>query len=303
MSNELICSALGVSPDYWPPDHYALLGLRAGDVEPEVVEERVLARMERLRKYQLAHPEAVTDAMNRLAQALVCLSDPVAKRAYDAALRPKAITSSFQEIYGEPEPGPYELAPPEPTTLPALSSVPRASRSWTGEPRTRRPGHTNADARRELYRRLGAARRLLATWRELRDCLAHPRTKLGPADAIEFVGALMDVRDRSVGFDSFGLPGQPGSVVLGLARQSLPLSEFRHLSAGQRVELASDWLAGDAKLSSMYDDLLREVRRGRRWVPRPFRHFLRAVATDALDLTLLVLGLAALGLAIWRTRY
>ena len=35
--------------------------------------------MERLRRYQLAHPDAVTDAMNRLAQALVCLTDPAAK--------------------------------------------------------------------------------------------------------------------------------------------------------------------------------------------------------------------------------
>ena len=80
MSTALICSALGLRPDQWPPDHYALLGLRPGDADAPTVEERVLDRMERLRRYQLAHPDAVTDAMNRLAQALVCLTDPAAKR-------------------------------------------------------------------------------------------------------------------------------------------------------------------------------------------------------------------------------
>src|SRR5437763_2442544 len=87
MSNALICAALGVRPDQWPPDHYALLGLPPGEVDLAAVEGRVLDRMERLRRYQLAHPDAVTDAMNRLAQALVCLTDPAAKAAYDATLR------------------------------------------------------------------------------------------------------------------------------------------------------------------------------------------------------------------------
>src|SRR6516165_6342633 len=94
MSIELICNALGLPPDRWPPDHYALLGLPAGDVDSAAVEERVLDRMERLRRYQLAHPDAVTDAMNRLAQALVCLTDPAAKAAYDASLRPGSVSAS-----------------------------------------------------------------------------------------------------------------------------------------------------------------------------------------------------------------
>src|SRR5438270_8832841 len=114
MSSELICSALGVSPDRWPPDHYALLGLPVGDVDPAAVEERVLDRMERLRRYQLAHPDAVTDAMNRIAQALVCLTDPTAKAAYDAAFRPVPLpTPPPAQVEVEESPGPYPLAPPE----------------------------------------------------------------------------------------------------------------------------------------------------------------------------------------------
>src|SRR4051812_18757529 len=42
MSTPLICAALGVRPHDWPPDHYALLGLSAGEVNAAEVEARVL---------------------------------------------------------------------------------------------------------------------------------------------------------------------------------------------------------------------------------------------------------------------
>src|SRR4051794_41288939 len=117
MSVELICSVLGLPPGRWPPDHYTLLGLEPGSADVAQVEGHVLDRMERLRRYQLAHPDAVTDAMNRLAQALVCLSDPAAKAAYDANLR----TGSRGEIKPRPAeddqtPRPDPLAPPPPIT-------------------------------------------------------------------------------------------------------------------------------------------------------------------------------------------
>ena len=86
MSHELICSWLGLPPDNWPPDHYRLLGLEPGESDPERIEQRVHERLEIVRRYQLIHPEQVTEAMNRLAQAFVCLTDPKAKRGYDTAL-------------------------------------------------------------------------------------------------------------------------------------------------------------------------------------------------------------------------
>src|SRR5262245_13689918 len=86
MSVELICSTLGLPADRWPPDHYELLGLPRGAADAPRVEAHVLDRVERLRALQLPHPDAVTDAMNRLAQALVCLTDPRLKREYDASL-------------------------------------------------------------------------------------------------------------------------------------------------------------------------------------------------------------------------
>jgi hypothetical protein len=88
--HELICSCLQLPADHWPPDHYTLLGLEPGEADIRQIEHRAQERMERLRRYQLTHADQVTDGMNRLAQALVCLTDPAAKQAYDAALLARA---------------------------------------------------------------------------------------------------------------------------------------------------------------------------------------------------------------------
>src|SRR5215472_9715279 len=83
MDRELIRSWLQLPPGDWPPDHYTLLGLEPGEQDPLRIEQYVHERMQRLRNYQLTHPELATEAMNRLAQALVCLTDPAARKAYD----------------------------------------------------------------------------------------------------------------------------------------------------------------------------------------------------------------------------
>jgi hypothetical protein len=84
--HELICFCLEIPANRWPPDHYTLLGLDPGDADIRRIEQRVQERVEKLRRYQLTHADQVTDGMNRLAQALVCLTDPAAKEAYDAKL-------------------------------------------------------------------------------------------------------------------------------------------------------------------------------------------------------------------------
>ncbi|HKB42673.1 MAG TPA: hypothetical protein VKD72_39960, partial [Gemmataceae bacterium] len=81
-----ICAWLGVPPDLWPPDHYTLLGLPPGESSAERIEQHVQQRIECVRRYQLTNPEAATEAMNRLAQAFVCLTDAQARRAYDRSL-------------------------------------------------------------------------------------------------------------------------------------------------------------------------------------------------------------------------
>ena len=86
MKPDLICEWLGLPAGTWPPDHYRLLGLEPGESDPERIERSVHERLDTVRRCQMAHPEQATEAMNRLAQAYVCLTDPAGKRAYDAVL-------------------------------------------------------------------------------------------------------------------------------------------------------------------------------------------------------------------------
>ena len=84
MGHELLCGWLEIAPDSWPPDYYALLGLPPGEGTTDEIEQRVLERMEKLRHYQLMHPELVTEGMNLLAQAMITLSRAVSGRASQA---------------------------------------------------------------------------------------------------------------------------------------------------------------------------------------------------------------------------
>jgi hypothetical protein len=86
MTHELICTWLGLPAGVWPPDHYSLLGLTPGEDDVALIEHRVQERLDAVRGYQMMHPEQATEAMNRLAQAFVCLTEPQAKKQYDAAL-------------------------------------------------------------------------------------------------------------------------------------------------------------------------------------------------------------------------
>src|SRR3954451_23889815 len=105
MSRELICSVLGVPIEMWPPDHYTLIGLQPEQAEPARIESRVQELSARLRPFQLAHPDEVTDTLNRLAPALVCLTDPRARAAYDTSRLPTntvASRTTFQQATAVP---------------------------------------------------------------------------------------------------------------------------------------------------------------------------------------------------------
>ena len=81
MDQQLVSTWLQLPLVDWPPDHYTLLGLKPGEGDVARIEQQVYQRMEMVRRYQLTHPELATEVMNRLAQALVCLTDPGAKKA------------------------------------------------------------------------------------------------------------------------------------------------------------------------------------------------------------------------------
>ena len=96
MAHTLLHEWLSLPPGDWPPDHYTLLDTAPSAVTAAEVETRVLKRMDLLRQHQLRHPDLVTEGMNRLAQALICLSDPNARSAYDAERITKAIPVGSQ---------------------------------------------------------------------------------------------------------------------------------------------------------------------------------------------------------------
>src|SRR5437016_14590192 len=85
MKSDQIYTWLGLPAGAWPPDHYTLLGLSPGERDVARIEQHVHDRLAKLRCYQLSHPDQATEAMNRLAQAFLCLTDPAAKKAYDQA--------------------------------------------------------------------------------------------------------------------------------------------------------------------------------------------------------------------------
>jgi hypothetical protein len=107
------------------------------------VEKRGYERMEKLRQYQLNYPEDATEGMNRVAQALICLTDPVAKRAYDAAQFPDEVAKeppqpSQPRAAGDstdPLAWLFGPAPPGATATPAVpTEPPQRVTDWQAAP-------------------------------------------------------------------------------------------------------------------------------------------------------------------------
>lgn len=152
MTHELICSWLGLAETDWPPDHYRLLGLEPGERNTALIEQCVQQRLEAVRRYQMKYPELATEAMKRLAEAFVCLTEPDAKQQYDACLRvekapapkPSTVTDTVvqnadtakilvNKPVAEPPPpplaapaavSPVAVAPPLPAKPPPLPAKP-----------------------------------------------------------------------------------------------------------------------------------------------------------------------------------
>lgn len=114
MDHEKICVWLGLPRGNWPPDHYTLLGLKPGEGDIACIEQQVHERLDKLRCYQLSHPDQATEAMNRLAQAFMCLSDPDAKKAYDQLKEAPSAPAQGKQVTASPaalaKPGSLPLA-------------------------------------------------------------------------------------------------------------------------------------------------------------------------------------------------
>ncbi|VTR98374.1 Uncharacterized protein OS=Pirellula staleyi (strain ATCC 27377 / DSM 6068 / ICPB 4128) GN=Psta_0831 PE=4 SV=1 [Gemmata massiliana] len=302
-SHDQLCSWLGLPPGAWPPDHYTLLGLERGAGDFADIESRVLDRMELLRRYQLLHPDPVTAGMNRLAQALVCLTDPTARAAYDrglgiaiapfevvddeppsgefgavrsaeivpvevafeSGLGPPGEDSSAAYKVADPTPVPYEVVPEEliAEELPEPDNVPGAVPAL---PLPAIPvARINQLKPRTVYRRLAALRRALRAWDGLRPVMGNPTEALAtPISVLLFIRAVASARD-ALPRVAFVLnePGAPGALVTALVSSSHTAHTVRTLLPSQRQSVALDWRRGYDVLRREHDQL-RALALGRR---------------------------------------
>jgi hypothetical protein len=128
MDHDIICSWLAIPLGTWPPDHYLLLGLQPGEDRLELIEQRVHERLDAVRRYQICRPEQATEAMNRLAQAFVCLTEANAKQAYDRELgivRPTAAPTTVVQAPARVEDPLDWLSVPTTSALPTVQTVER----------------------------------------------------------------------------------------------------------------------------------------------------------------------------------
>jgi len=328
MSHDLICSWLSLPPGSWPPDHYTLLGLRVGETDSERIERHVQLRMEKVRVYQLAQPDLVTEAMNRIAQAFDCLRDPEAKQVYDARLLgPKSTPGAKRAAPVLAAKAPVSLAKPavetvavQPTaTLPAPAapasrSWPKppdapaapASRSWpkpadtaTGRDDKRTldaiplppseepveppplpeepadpaleaarsgPARRGLGTKKALYQRIARTRQLIRAWVQAGKYLGDVRYRLTQKpEAIDLVRQLTIIRQQLQDFPPLlGQAGQPGYLVIALARQPEIVKTYQSLTAQQRRAYVRDWQAGLTFLAAYRLFLREELSRLRR---------------------------------------
>jgi hypothetical protein len=350
MSHEIICDWLKLPAKAWPPDHYTLLGLPPGEADVERIEQQVHQRLEVVRRYQLTHPEPATEAMNHLARAFVCLTDPVAKKAYDAGLlgeepsapepaagdgeaaeeaeaplRLEAAPTSVPAAAGlsapppvrnpaaaaaPPVPPPAAATPPPaaprpaPPPPPVAAPPPREQADPVAESARSSRARRGLGTRRALYRRLAHTRRLARAWEQAGKYLAWPKRRLTrPAEATEMINLLAAVRAGLEGFPPLlGEAGQPGYLVLSLARQPAVVPTFQTLLASQRESLARDWWAGRTFLQTHREFLRQELRtlRKKGLLYRGVRA-VRVFLSEHPAGVLILLALLALNVAIWRT--
>jgi len=295
MNSELLRGWLGIEQPAWPPDAHTLLGIAPGEGDIARIEIEVQKRIATLRCHQLSYPDEATEGMNRLAQALICLTDPVARAAHDAELRsPEAAPKPLADTYGM-LPSTANPPLPSPPEEPTPAAEPLALPVGDWQPRTRR----------ELFALLAVMRRLLVAWRRLKPALADPDEPLArPAAVLALLEAVADLRPLLDHLQSLvASTGGTGTLVMEMIRQRFALPTFRTLSTEQRGALSLDWRRAEQSFTHELNRLRELVRTGR--PPRRGGHrtgkFFRW-ATRTPEVLLLVLAIVTVLVVTLRVR-
>ena len=301
MDHQLLCSWLSLPAGSWPPNHFVLLGLEPGVNDAATIEASVHERMGILRRYQLTNPELATEAMNRLAQAMICLTDEVTRVSYVAQVAPELSVSPSApaaEVLDAPAAEVKESTPPavevvqQPTPPPAAPAP---------EPIAPAPLELSAiHTRRDLYFRIARTRQIQQLWASVGKHLHNPRHRLArPAEAADLIHHMQLLTRLIQTYPSqLGQAGQPGYLVLALARQQLIVPTLQTLQLSQRTALARDWKAGQEFLIEQNSKLRARSRTLRR--RSPWSHLVRlsrSVLNNHPGLVVLSLSLLALNVA------
>jgi hypothetical protein len=303
MDHNLLCSWLNLPAGAWPPNHYALLGLEPGAHDAVAIEASVHERMAILRRYQLTNPDLATEAMNRLAQALICLTDETARSSY--------LAERFPELApAKPAEPPVPSATAAETQAAAEAPTPGIAHSRPNEPAPASSGSTRAPfpveleavhTRRDLYFRIARTRQIRHLWSRVGKHLNNPARRLTrPSEATELIEYMQALPQLIQSFPSrLGQAGQPGYLVLALARQQLIVPTLQTLLHSQRIALARDWEAGQQFLAEQYKILRSQSRLLRRRSPRDHLvRLCRALLNNHRGLVILGLALLALNKAV-----
>jgi hypothetical protein len=302
MDHQLLCAWLGLPAGSWPPNHFVLLGLEPGADDAVAIEASVQERMIILRRYQLTHPELATEAMNRLAQAMICLTDEAARKSYLEEYRQQLPNGApdLAAVSGG------SLADPASEEVASMAAPPSPQPSEPVEqaaplPTPAIPVELDAvHTRRDLYFRIARTRQIQQLWARVGVHLDNPRHRLTrPAQAAHLIQHMQVLPRLIQSFPSrLGQAGQPGYLVLALARQQLIVPTLQTLLPSQRLALARDWEAGKQYLMEQYSLLRSQSRTLRR--RSPWNHLVRltrSVLNNHPGLVVLSLSLLALNVA------
>lgn len=339
MTHDIICEWLGLPAGSWPPDHYRLLGLEPCESDTALIEQRVHLRLESVRGYQMMHPDQATEAMNRLAQAYVCLTEPATKKQYDAVLLGTAAPAAAEVAVAEPpetasqfrDPLAWLFGPALPRSLSAtppplsrLAALPPAVQPQTIKPaeqpanpvepaehvdsviaaaRESGPARRGLGTKRGLYTRVVATRKLLRVWEQLGTYLEPAKRRLSrSADGPELSRLFQEMTVLLRRFPRLlGAAGQPGYLVVMLCQQEDMARSFQALDPSQREALSRDWAAGQKLLTAHKDFLRQEIRtRRKRTLKERITRATWAAVADQPAMIFVLLLLLALNIALWR---
>lgn len=308
METELIYAWLEIPPGSWPPDHYTLLGLPPDLFDSAQIEGRVQERMQRVRHFQLTHPELATEAMNRLAQALLCLTNPAEREKYNQQLQGGGAGLVVAKVAQPRAQSEAEILPVGVivSRFDAESSTPVQHAEKPAIPQVSKSPPTPPTERKPLLETIALARRLVSEWQFVGgQVLAPSRTEV---EAIELrrlrrrLNALSD--DLKAAGIPLGQPDQPGFKLLSLGHSHSGLAD---LGMMDQPSLANDWNVGLEWLRDWRRLLKAEVARQRRrawprrWLRKLGRFYLRHPGPFLFLLGWLSLDLASPRLReLWR---